>query len=95
MLSPVTREGLSGYLIRAIREDGDNNLLVITIKGIDQWRDGKFVPYDAGIEFVQHPGIKYADANNSTGFSFACALVRDRPLADLKERVLPIAGGSG
>src|SRR5438034_11408847 len=28
----------------------------------------------------------------STGFSFACALVRGRPLANLKERVLPIAG---
>ena len=64
-----TTEGVSDYLIRALREDSDNTLWVLTKKGMDQWRDGRFISHDPGMEF-KSPGATYADSANLDGFSF-------------------------
>jgi len=67
----TTADGLSDYLIRAFGEDTANNLWVLTMKGMDQWKDGRFIPYDPGIGPFKSLGATYADANNFMGFSFA------------------------
>ncbi len=69
----TTADGLSGYLITALAEDGDNNLLVLTMKGIDQLKGGRFVPYNHGFETLNYLSSRFANASNHTGFSFADA----------------------
>ena len=67
----TTADGLSDYLVTGLGEDTDHNLLVVTMEGMDRWQDGRFVPFDPGMEMFRARGAKYAEASDFIGFSFA------------------------
>ena len=62
----TTRDGLSENVIRAIAEDADGNLWVGTEKqGLNSFKDGKFIPYQASENGLPGNDIScvYADTN--------------------------------